>query len=919
MVLTERLREIELFDELFAETTKGSGRVALVSGAVATGKTELLYSFADRCVSEGGTVLSAAATREDQDIPFGVLRQLLDALPSASELVKELAAPHVSSETLRAVGTMTLNISDEAPLLVTVDDVHHADAPSIDCLLRLVKRLRSTRVMLVFAESTQDWSVHPAFRTELVRQNQFRRMRLAPLTDNGVAKMLSHHLGQAVDWSLAEEAHRITGGNPLLVRALIEDYAELAELPDHASRRAGESFRQAVLTCLYRSTPEAREVAQGMAVLETTGSPAEIAKLLDRDPEVVERARYALQTAGLADNGRFQHPLIRAAVYDDLTPSRLTDLHTRAAQLLRDGAGRVTDIADHLVAAKQVSADWAVAELERAAEQALDEDDEQSAIRYIEFALSTPTGPDHQASLRMLLTRVEWRSSPEIAARHLPSLYEARRKGLLSAEQTALLLRAATWHGHISDAKELIGSMAGSRPETAAVPRLFSTSTRNWARYVCPQFLPGDTRDEVPAAGPAVSPPGQQDQAAAALSTVLGQGRDEDGSSTRVAEQILQTTSLSDVTLEAVVAALRTLVYAEQLPMAAHWCDVLLAEADARGVVWCQAVLSSCRADIAVRNGELVEATAHAVRALELIGVRGWGVGVGQPVGTLLDVATSMGDFEDARRYLKESVPEVMFQTVYGLPYLRARGRYYMATDRLQAALVNFRYCGELMTAWNIDAPSLVPWRSDMAEVYLRLGDHERAQQLAKEQMSRSGSRTSRTYGYSLRILAATASHRAQLRILKESVEVLQARGDRLTLTQALSDLSRAHQSVGEFSKARMISRRAGRLAKECRVRRIRTEAKVQEKPLLTVERSADKWSPPSVTNAPASNVLTLSERRVAALASLGYTNREISGKLHITVSTVEQHLTKVFRKLNVKRRTDLPADLEFQGDSSVC
>ncbi len=34
-----------------------------------------------------------------------------------------------------------------------------------------------------------------------------------------------------------------------------------------------------------------------MAVLETTGSPAEIAKLLDRDPEVVERARYALQTA----------------------------------------------------------------------------------------------------------------------------------------------------------------------------------------------------------------------------------------------------------------------------------------------------------------------------------------------------------------------------------------------------------------------------------------------------------------------------------------------------------------------------------------------------------------------------------------------------------------------------------------------
>ncbi|MGV9317011.1 helix-turn-helix transcriptional regulator [Streptomyces sp. NPDC003691] len=922
VVLVERSREMKLFDELFADTAGGSGKIALVSGAVASGKTELLHAFADRCTARGGILLSATATREDRGVPFGVLRQLLDSLPSAERLVEELTAPHVSSETLRAVGTLALGLSDDAPLLVAVDDVHHADAASMDCLLRLVKRIRSTRVMLVLAESTQAWSVHPAFRIELVRQAQFRRIRLAPLTVDGVAEMLSQHLGQAAAWSLAQEAHQATGGNQLLVRALIEDYADVVEFPDHMSQPMGESFRQAVLTCLYRSTPETLEVAQGMAVLEATGSPAEVAELLDRDPETVERALYALQTAGLVENGRFRHPLIRAAVYDDLAPGRLTELHTHAAQLLRDGAGCVTDIADHLVAAKQVNADWAVAELERAAERALDEDDEESAIRYVEFALSMSAGPGQQASLRMLLTRAEWRSSPETAARHLEPLYQARREGLLSPEQAAVLLRAAMWHGHVQDAEELIGEVAGTaRPRSGTRSHAFLVSTRNWVKYACPQFLPGDVREDAPAAGPAPSPPGQQAQAVAALSTVLGQGRDEDGCSTRVAEQILQTTSLSDATLEAVMAALQTLIYAEQLPMAAHWCDLLLAEADTRGVVWWQAVLSSCRAEIAVRNGELVEAQKHAVRALKLIGVRGWGVGVGLPVGTLLDVATSMGDFDSARRYLKESVPEVMFQTVYGLPYLRARGRYYMATDRLQAALVNFRYCGELMTSWNLDAPSLIPWRSDMAEVYLRLGDHERAQQLAKEQMSRSGSRTSRTYGYSLRVLAATAGHRARLRILKESVEVLQARGDRLTLTQALSDLSRAHQSLGEFSKARMISRRAGRLAKECRVQRMQgeTAAAVQEKPLMIVERNPDKWSPPTASVAPAAEVLTLSERRVAALASLGYTNREISGKLHITVSTVEQHLTKVFRKLNVKRRTDLPVDLEFQGDGSVC
>ena len=57
-------------------------------------------------------------------------------------------------------------------------------------------------------------------------------------------------------------------------------------------------------------------------------------------------------------------------------------------------------------------------------------------------------------------------------------------------------------------------------------------------------------------------------------------------------------------------------------------------------------------------------------------------------------------------------------------------------------------------------------------------------------------------------------------------------------------------------------------------------------------------------------SLLTNAERRVAVLAAAGYTNREIAGKLFITPSTIEQHLTRVYRKLNVKYRKDLPTDL---------
>ena len=59
---------------------------------------------------------------------------------------------------------------------------------------------------------------------------------------------------------------------------------------------------------------------------------------------------------------------------------------------------------------------------------------------------------------------------------------------------------------------------------------------------------------------------------------------------------------------------------------------------------------------------------------------------------------------------------------------------------------------------------------------------------------------------------------------------------------------------------------------------------------------------------------LSDAEQRVATLAALGHTNREIGKKLYITVSTVEQHLTRVYRKLNVRRRTELSLGLPMDA-----
>ncbi|WIV61931.1 helix-turn-helix domain-containing protein [Amycolatopsis nalaikhensis] len=103
---------------------------------------------------------------------------------------------------------------------------------------------------------------------------------------------------------------------------------------------------------------------------------------------------------------------------------------------------------------------------------------------------------------------------------------------------------------------------------------------------------------------------------------------------------------------------------------------------------------------------------------------------------------------------------------------------------------------------------------------------------------------------------------------------------------------------LGDYNRARTAQRRAVQLAKSCGADPLWRSLTPAGAPAVT-EQVAEELSP---------STLSAAEQRVASLASLGHTNREIGRKLYITVSTVEQHLTRVYRKLNINRRTELPS-----------
>jgi ATP/maltotriose-dependent transcriptional regulator MalT len=309
-------------------------------------------------------------------------------------------------------------------------------------------------------------------------------------------------------------------------------------------------------------------------------------------------------------------------------------------------------------------------------------------------------------------------------------------------------------------------------------------------------------------------------------------------------------------------------------------------EQAAEHVTW-QAMFSSVRAEIALRQGDLRACLRLASVALGLLSTRAWGTAVVGPLSSLILGCTRTGEYAAAAEHVARPVPDVAFQTRFGLHYLHARAEFHLATARHDAALADFATCGELLRSWGQDHPGVVPWRVGAAEALVRQGRRSRARRLLTEQLTLSPGR-SRTRGLALRVLACVSESRTRVRMLTESAAILEERGDRYGLALALTDLSGALSHRG---RARMTARRAWQLADECGAR-----------PLC------ERLLPGDVPASDGMSSLTGAERRVAALAAAGHTNREIARRLFVTTSTVEQHLTRVYRKLDISYREEIPA-----------
>ncbi|MEV7192607.1 AAA family ATPase [Streptomyces sp. NPDC093510] len=379
------------------------------------------------------------------------------------------------------------------------------------------------------------------------------------------------------------------------------------------------------------------------------------------------------------------------------------------------------------------------------------------------------------------------------------------------------------------------------------------------------------------------------------------------GEDVAVVEQVLKDTPLIHGTFDLVLREIRALVHADHGDRAVVWCQKLQAEADRGRAPGWFAALGLLHAQALLRLGDVPGAQHAAAAATAAVEERG-GLLLHALVAVEITAYTARGQYDEAARRLELPPPDGLFTSAHALEHLRARGHYYLATHRHTAALTEFLDAGRLARRWSLDDPRHLPWRTDAALALLHLGEHERADALITRQCALPAGRTPRAYGTALRLRAALAPAAERPRLLTRALEELRRCGDRLEHARTLADLAGALQLTGEGNRAGIIARRAWQLAADCGAQALCEHILPGRTDRIGSEGPRNRSLAPTAAEAAAR--LTEPEQRVAALAAFGYTNREIAAKLYVTPSTIEQHLTKIYRKLGISRRDELPLDL---------
>ena len=903
---TERLlgrqRERDVLERLLDAAQEGHGGVLVVHGQPGVGKTALL-EYAVETAREF-RIARTVGVEGEMELAYAALQQLcsptlelIDRLPDPQREalavalgLSDGAAPNPFLVGLAVLGLLS-EAAEERPLLCVVDDAQWLDRASTRALAFVVRRLLAEKIALLFAS-----------REPLDALVGLPELRVGPLGHRDSHELLESALRARLDEQVLERLILETRGNPLALLELPRGLtpSQLAGgfgLPEALplSDQIEESFARR----LARLPRDARRLLL-LAAAEPVGDLALVWRAAQR-LGIPERAGQTVESDGFVslDSGVvFRHPLARSAVYRASGAEERSEVH-RALAEATDQDVDPDRRAWHRAQAASMPDEDVAAELERSAARAQARGGFAAAAAFLER--SSVLTPDAERRAGRALAAAEAKQQAGALDEAL-ALVEGAKAGPLDELQQAKadVLRArlsfATDRG--SEAPPLLLG-AAKRLEPLDVPLSREIYLDALTAAVFAGRLAGDsTARQVAtaarAAPPAPAPPRAPDLLLDALALLVTEGHA--AATPLVRDALAAFRGGEDGTEEGLRwlwLAGRTAGFIWDYESWDSLTTRQLRAAREAGALAHLPLALSTRVGVQIFAGE-TRAAASLVEEADALAAVTYGRIV-PPYGALA-LAAFRGREDELARLLQRGTDDFVAS---------GEGLGITVSHWLTAVLYNAlaRYSEAFAAAEQATADPHELWFSTFATVELieaasRSGRSERAAE-AVETLSEStqASATPWALGVEARSRALLAEGQQAETLYREAIE-------RLEPTRVHLDLARARLLYGEWLRrqrrrldARAELRAAHDLFSDFGMEAFADRARVE---LQATGERARKRTVETLDQ------LTPQESQISRLAAEGHTNREIAAQLFISPSTVEYHLRKVFRKLNVRSRTQL-------------
>jgi DNA-binding CsgD family transcriptional regulator len=878
---------------LLREARAGRGSALVLLGEAGIGKTVLLDWAAEQ--ADGFLVLRALGVESEAELAFAALHELsrpilarVDELPrpQANALETALALVYGGEVDRFSAYAATLGLlaaaAAEEPLLCVIDDAHWLDQASAEALLFAARRIADEAIMILFAarEPAPSPFVAPGIAA----------LRLGGLQP-GEARTLVAAAAPGLMPAAAEQVVGIANGNPL---ALSEFAVALAgtETGEDSDKPlpVGASVQWAFLVRLSRLSGEARRAVLLLATGDPTEPDAIWAAL--ETAGLPPRAVSEAQREGLLAPGRrldFCHPLARSAIYQTSAPADLRAAHAifaettswpdrRAWHLAAAATGPDEEVASALEeAASAAGARGGVSAEAQALERGarLTPDPEKRARRLFRAGLAAEAAGRLEHAERLLAEAAETTADGELRAdavtRRSYLLFDRGERALAlataEAEQAAPLTAA-----RILAASGLVHAFV----HRLDVPAALATAARA-------AELAGDRFRE------------DLDLCHMLAWTWELSGRTQD--SLALVRECAS--GVAPGTILAIDFALRFL-YLEEHGRARELLDGIVAHEREAGALGNLAYAVDNLAHLDLRTGRLTAAYTGCLECVQLTEPLGNDVALAATLARLALVEAMLGRSGDACAHAGRALEiasargddynAVRARAAFGLEAL-ARGDVNSAVEWLEPA-------EQMLEAGGVHHPNLFRIHADLVESQVRAGRRDDAERILARlvhdaEVTRSA-------------WAESAAGRCRA-LLADDADTHEAFGVALELQERGPD---------EFERART------ELCYGERLRRLRHRRDARqhlhaafeaferlgarpwaERARAELRASGERLRPRGLA---APEQLTPQELQVALAASEGLTNKEIGARLFLSPKTVEFHLTRAYRKLDVRSRAEL-------------